>query len=266
MNCKFDDKILHLYVDNQLGDHTRSRLIEHLNFCDRCQSTVESIKALKTEVATACTCVNAPGFLAARISSELDAEQSSVSTRLNLPEKLKLLVLNLQSTRNLAVGFAFVLILFIILIPGKSGMSSVAGELAREYKDGPGYSETASLLSSDPGEITRFFNENIGLNTKIPQLLHEKYKLEGGSIIQLRGNSMAHIRYTDGISMCSMFIVNNPSFEPDRSELYMASGIEFEIFNSGKVNFICWSNGLNSYILCGNCCPLDLVNMAVSDI
>jgi len=266
MNCKFDERILHLYADNQLGDHTRSRLIEHLNYCDQCRSTVESIKALKAEMFSACSSVEAPGYLAARISAELDVAQSSISTRLNLSEKLRLMVFKLQSKRSLAMGFVLLLIIFTILIPGKAGMSSVAGELAKEYSTGPGYTEAAGLVSGDPAEITRFFYENMGLNTKIPQLLHKKFQLEGGSIIQLRGRSMAHIRYTDGIEKCSMFIVNDPSFEPDKSELYRASGVEFEIFNSGKVNFICWNNGFNSYILCSNCCPLDLVNMAVSDI
>jgi len=124
MNCRFDEKILHLYVDSELGEHTRSKLEEHLAYCEECKRIVESIIAMKTALAATCSTVKAPAHLYARISDSLEPALASRLTKLNLKEKLGLITLGFQASRRWAIGVVFALLLIFILFPGKRGLQS----------------------------------------------------------------------------------------------------------------------------------------------
>ena len=266
MSCRFDEKILHLYVDNELGEHTREKLEEHLTYCAECQRTVESINAMKSGLAAACSAVKAPAYLYARISGSLEPAMASRRSKLNLKERLGLLILNFQASRRWAIGVVFALILIFILFPGKRGLQSIAGELAKEHMTHPAYIEASNLHTDEASEVIDFLKQKLGFSSDIPQFIQNKYKLEGVRVFKIQGRPVAHVRYSDGQAGCSMFIINNLSLESDYTELYIASGIEFKACNYGDCNLICWDNGSNCYILCGNCCFKDLVNMAVSFI
>lgn len=266
MICRFDEKILHLYVDNELGEHTRIKLEEHLAYCEECQRTVESIKAMKTGLAVACSAVKAPDYLYARISNILKPARISRQATLNLKEKLRLIILNIQASRGWAIGFVFTLIIIFILFPGKQGLQSIAGELAKEHMTQRTYIESGILLTDEAAKVIDFLKQKLGLDSNIPQFIQNKYKLEGARVLKIKGSPVAHMRYSDGEAGCSMFIINKLSLESDFTELYIASGIEFKACNYGDCNLICWENDRNCYILCGNCCFKDLVNMAVSFI
>lgn len=145
-------------------------------------------------------------------------------------------------------------------------MHNIAGKLAIEHMTQPTYVEAANLQTNEASEVVDFLEQKLGFSSDIPQFIQDKYKLQGARVIKIEGNPVAHVRYSDGLSGCSMFIINNLFLEYDKTELYIASGIEFKVCNSGDCNLICWENDKNCYILCGNCCFKDLVNMAISFI
>jgi len=266
MGCGFDEKILHLYVDNELSEPARAKLADHLAYCADCRATVEAIHAMKTGLAAACSAIRAPEYLYVRILNNLEAIPANRQLKLSLKEKLKLLSLNFRISRRWAMGFVFSLILIFIIFPGKQNLHNLAGELAREHMARPAYGEAAALQTNEASEVIDFLKQKLGFISDIPQHIQSKYKLEGARVLKIEGNSVAQVRYSDGLSGCSMFIINNLFLEYDNTELYIASGVEFKVCNSGDCNLICWENDRNCYILCGNCCFKDLVNMAVSFI
>jgi hypothetical protein len=266
MSCKFDEKILHLYADNELGEHIREKLEEHLAYCGECRRVVESIRALKSELAAACSAVKAPVYLRDMISNSLEPAGISNPAKLNLKEKLSLIALNFHNSRRWAWGFVIAIILIFILLPGKHGLQSIAGKLAKEHMNSLSYVESGLLQTNEAAEVIDFLKQELGLSPDIPQYIQDKFKLEGVRLLKINDNPVAHVRYSDGQDGCSMFILNSLFLEEDYTELYIASGIEFKACNCGDCNLICWENNKNCYILCGNCCFKDLVKMAVSFI
>jgi len=266
MNCRFDEKILHLYVDNELDEHTRKKLEEHLAYCGECQRSIESILALKSGLAAACSAVKAPGYLRAGILNNLEPAGVLSPPKLNFKEKLSLIILKIQASRRWAIGFVFALIFIFILFPGKQGLQSIAGELAKEHMTQQTYVEVSSLQTDEASEAIDFLKQELGFNSNIPQIIQNKYKLEGARVLKIKGSPVAHVRYSDGKAGCSMFIINNLSLESDFAELYIAAGIEFKACNYCDCNLISWENERNCYVLCSNCCFKDLVDMAISFI
>jgi len=266
MSCKFDEKILHLFVDNELGEHIREKLEEHLAYCGECQRAVESIQALKSGLAAACSTVKAPLYLRDMISNSLEPDGIFKPAKLNLKEKLSLIALNFQNSRRWAWGFVIAVILIFILLPGKHGLQSIAGELAKEHMSLTSYAESGLLQTNEAAEVIDFLKQELGLSPDIPQYIQDKYKLEGVRLLKVKGNPVGHVRYSDGQNGCSMFIIDNLLMEAEYTEQYIASGIEFKACNCGDCNLICWENNSNCYILCGSCCFKDLVDMAVSFI
>jgi hypothetical protein len=269
MGCKFDERLIHLYADGELGANARGRVEDHLRICDDCRAVYESIMQLKSELVTACEEVKAPDYLRSRIIALCGQESISDEPVLNRIERFKLKFHKPIASRSLAIGFVLAAIVILVLIPGRGGLNSIAAELAQQHKGQPGTIDTQFLSTSDSHEVESYLDANLEISAFIPPSLPGDLMLKGFSATDLGGKRMAHMRYSDGKIECSLFIY--PDLYPKSTRgggqpSMIAAGTEFEISSSEDVNFICWHKEELAYVLCGCCCFEKLTQLAASTI
>jgi anti-sigma factor RsiW len=266
MHCKFDEHIIHLYLDGELGENARARVEDHLLVCDKCRAKYESLALLRRELASACARIKAPPHLRERISAMPANSMPTAISNFTASEKIRLLFSNARLLRTAAAAFALAAIIFMLLLPKDGDLERMTGKLARVYMEWPGDSDNLSFDSSDSGEIQKYLHSELGLAAVIPQSLDGGFNLSGVKVISMPDGRMAHIRYSDGEMGCSMFIFKETSSSNDGSRMMVISDREFEVGSSADVNFVHWHQGGTGYILCGCCRFEKLAHMAGSRI
>lgn len=266
MACKFDEKIIHLYIDGELGETARERVKQHLSICDDCRAKYKSILIIKEQTYSACSIVQAPAYLSTRVIASIDSAGRKEAVKYTLFERLALAFMNIRPSRALGVGLVFAIVMMSVLFPAKRGLSRVAGHLAGEYMAWPENSTVESIATNSHYQAEEFFYRNLHISAEIPEVLAGGMKLTGAGIVDLNGMPVAHARYSDGKMDCSMFIFKEiqPGHKP--SSTLVIAGQEYEISSSADVNFICWHKDRMNYVLCGCCCFEKLSELAQSSI
>lgn len=266
MNCRFDEKIYHLYADGELGESARRLVEEHLETCYLCKAKFESIIFIKDQMREACLKVQAPAYLRTRIIANLEGANRPGTLQLGFFERLNLIIMNFRSARMAALGIIFSLVMLAVLLPGRRGLSKVAGDLAHEYTSWHVNNPVEFLSTGDPGEAEQYIVRNLGIHSEIPSALASDMMLVGVGLADLNGDLIAHARYSDGKMDCSMFIFEEkqPGHKP--SATLVAAGQEYEISSSADVNLLCWHKDKMNYVLCGCCCFEKLSQLAMSTI
>jgi anti-sigma factor RsiW len=266
MNCKFDEKILHLYADGELGETARARVEHHLAICQDCRARYESIIFIKEQMHEACSMVKAPEYLKTRVTASINSIEPAKILNFGFLERFTLAITKFKPSRVVTLGFLFSIVMLFVLFPGKRGLSKIAGDLAEEFMAWPERGAIESISTNNPNEAEAYFIQKLDINSKIPALLAGGMKLIGAGIADLNGQPVAHARYSDGSMECSMFIFRQaqPGYRP--SSTLMVAGREYEISSSAEVNLLCWHKNEMNYVLCGCCCFEKLSELAISSI
>jgi hypothetical protein len=265
MRCKFDEKILLLYFDNELGEYLASKVKNHLAICRNCRQKLATYELLRRRLAEACAFDKAPEHLRHRIDAALVSEAAQPSIRLNPINKIKLILTDFYPSRIVALGAALAIVLLLALIPG-GGLNTVASTLAAEHFMTPEQMMIQAFHSSEPGEINAYFHRLFGREINIPEYIGDGIGLDCVCLFYLDGKPVAHAIYKKGGLMYSLFVGDKKIIRSNRSNMFMASGREFEFGSKQNVNLICWDLNNLIYILVG-CCPHEtLVNLAVASI
>ncbi len=266
MSCKFDEKIIHLYADEELGDTARRRAEQHLSICDECRAKYQAIAAVKEELIASCAETKAPEYLRTRIIASLDSIAEDSDLKLGLTDRFKLMILNLRQSRAVAVSAAFGIVMLMLLFPGEQGLSHMADDFAKEHIAYNDHTDASSFITGSTDEVEMYFYDQLGIKLSIPSSLSGEFNLKGASIFEIDGMKAAHARYSDESMECSLFIFQDP--EPGNHSKYTlsASGKEFEISSKDDVNLICWHKGQVAYVLCGCCCFETLTSLAKAGV
>ncbi len=266
MSCKFDERIIHLYADGELGETARARVEEHLSICDDCRIKYKTIMIIRQELATACIAEKAPGYLATRIKANLDNIDNTESVSLGVFDRFRMMLMNFKGSKAAATAFAFGLVLMFVLFPGEQGLSSMAGELAQAHVSYPDRVSAMSINSESSEQVGAFLSGNLGIAVKLPQKLSGDVHLTGARIVEIDGMKAAHAYYADNDMQCSLFIFQTPESGNKPKYTMRAADREYEIGSSSDVNFICWHEGQMAYVLCGCCCFDKLTQLATSGV
>jgi anti-sigma factor RsiW len=265
MGCKFDEKIIHLYVDDELGETARARIEDHLNICDDCWIKYQSILLLRQKLAAACFKTRAPAHFKPHISNLLHTREKTPAV-FSHNDKIKYIFANVRASRPLAIGLVAAAILFLVLSHAGSGLSRLTRPLGQEYISWSGDANEIIPLRDDPQQVRDYCSANLGAISDIPECLSPGFELQGARLITLQSKQMIHLRYSNGKSACSMFVFKEEHPHDPRGPLLIASDREFEIGSSDDINFIRWHKGEVTYILCGCCCFDELARLAVATI
>ena len=266
MSCKFDEKILHLYLDNELGETTLQRLEKHLETCPICRRKLDTLQTIRNELEAACLQTKAPAHLKARILSDLNTHKKWAWSYSELIDRLKMGFLNLPARRVLAVGFVLAVTALLIINSSYTTLESMADELAEGYKSWPGASQANMLNSSDSREVISYFKSGFDIDVPLPEFLPDSLNLESAGVLYVGGRRIAHLRYSNGEARYSLYIVQSSSMHHNGVDNFKSHGREFEITNRSDINLLSWQQDDYSYILCGCCCFDRLAGLASSTI
>lgn len=266
MTCRFDEKILHLYIDNELGAETKARVSEHLRFCDECLARVKAIENFKNKLSEVCSTIKTPQHLRSRVLEKLDQEQPSGEIKLRLLDNIKLIFQNVKPAQAVVPGLVFAFILLLVFIPNRDGLNSIAGILAKQHLHRHSLEIEDELQTNISSEISSFLVNYLGQRVDIPGSLGKDICLKGCCLFQVKDMQVAHVYYTSELIDCSLFIVDSSIIGNGRVDHLIASGVRFGYGSSKDVNYICWQKASKTYIL-ASCCPHDkLINLAMTAI
>jgi len=266
MICKFDDKILHLYVDGELDDEKKIRLTEHLRFCDDCSARVREIESLKNVLSKACLTVRAPLYLRSKVIEKIGREQSFKEIKFTFLDNIRLFFQDMKPAQAIIPGFIFAIVLLLVFVPNRSGLSTMAGILAQQHlhHNRPGIE--AELQTDISSEVNVFLSGCLGQTVNIPGCLGKDVYLKGCCLFKVQDMNVAQVGYGNGSTKCSRFIIDSPILEDCRANYLVASGVKFRYGSIENVNYICWQEGSNTFVII-SCCPhYKLINMAISTI
>jgi len=266
MACRFDEKILHLYIDGELGDETETRVSEHLRFCDECSAKVKAIENLKNGLSEVCLAVKATQHLRSRVVEKLDLEQSSSEIKFSLLDNIKIIFNNIKPAKAIIPGLVFAIVLLFVFIPNKDGLSNIAGILAKQHLQRHSLGIEDGLQTSISSEVSGFLDNYLGQRLNIPGNLGKDVCLKGCCLFKIKDMQVAHVCYASRLIDCSLFIIDSSILDDGRADYLVASGVKFRYGSSKNVNYICWQKALKVYILV-SCCPHDeLINLAMTVI
>jgi mycothiol system anti-sigma-R factor len=266
MSCKFDEKILHQYLDNELGEATRQRLEKHLETCSICRRKLDTLQTIRIELNLACFETKAPAHLKARILSDLHAHKKWAWSYSDFIDRLKMGFLNLPARRVLAVGFVLAVAALLIINSSYTTLESMADELAEGYMSWPGVGQVDLLNSSDTHEVSSYLKSGFDIDVPLPKFLPDSLNLESAGVLYVGGRQIAHLRYSNGPAHYSLYIMQSSSIHHNGVGSFKSHGREFEITNRSDINLLSWQQGDFSYILCGCCCFDRLAGLASSTI
>ena len=264
MSCKFDEKILHLYLDNELGELTKQRLEKHLETCSICRQRLDTFRAIRDKLQANCSRAKAPAVLRERILTDLGTNHKWKWSFSDLLDGLKIGILNLRARKIMAAGFVLVILGLLIVNSSYNTLESMADELADGYTFWPGISQAAMLNSSDNNEVNLFLKSDFGLDVPLPEFLPDSLNLESAGVLYISGRKIAHLRYSNGEARYSLFIVQSSLLHHHGVDCFKSHGREFEVSHRFNVNLLSWQQNNYAYILCGRCCYDRLARLASS--
>jgi mycothiol system anti-sigma-R factor len=264
MGCNFDEKILHLYVDNEIDADLKARVENHLADCGECRNKVEVLQMIRLRLVQACSDQKAPRHLRQRIKAEIAVPDYPEKTELNLFEKIKLTFADLYPSKTFAASLILAIVLILLLLPAGRGLNGIAGSLVEEHFKPPEDNHDHEFFSGDAGEICEYYRRRFDLEVGVPAFLGNNIKFKCGCLMRVKNKPALHLYYESGQMLYSLFVIDADLIKPDRTRIFIASGREFEFGKRDDLNFIGWENNEMKYVLAG-CCPHEaLVNLAVA--
>jgi hypothetical protein len=227
---------------------------------------VKAIENFKNKLSEVCLTVKAPQYLRLRVVGKLDQEQSSSEIKFSLLDNIKLIFNNIKPAQAIIPGLVFAFVLFLVFIPNKDGLSSIASILAKQHLLRHNLGIEDGLQTSISSEVSGFLDNYLGRRVNIPGYLGEDICLKGCCLFKIKYMQVAHVYYASELIDCSLFIIDSSVLDNGRADYLMASGVKFRYGSSKDINYICWNKASKVYILV-SCCPHDeLINLAMTVI
>jgi hypothetical protein len=263
MSCLFDEKLLYLYIDNELEEVTSARITNHLSTCDHCRMKIDQLMLSKNSITDCCAETKTPDKLRKLITDSLHSSDSSNEIKTSYLNKIKVNLRNYYFAKTAAVAMAAAIFLIIILIPSGNNLNSIASTLTDEHINALDPKSNQEFSSKIPTEIETYFSDVFKTNIVAPIRLSGDLKLKCGSLVSIKSKPAAHLYYTNQTISFSLFIMLPKAIDGnDNTNAFKAMGQKYEFDCCEDVNLISWDKNKLIYILVG-CCPLrNLVNLA----
>jgi hypothetical protein len=266
MPCNFDEKLLHLFVDNELDSGEKERVAGHIENCPDCSMRLRIISATKNTLRIASQTQSAPLSLKARIQANLNNEQTVNSLRLSFADRFRLIFGGFRPAQATVIGAILILVISLVFIPGKSPASNLADTLTMEYIRHHGLIDDTGIESNKSQEVADFLLRQVGQPLDFPECIDSDLCVAGGCLEKFANLPIAHIIYKGGKTCCSLFVVPLTDSSAVLPNILTANADTFQVGQCNRSNYICWHRDRQLFILVG-CCPQDkLLNLARASI
>src|SRR6266852_2638371 len=251
---------LHELLDGRLQAEARARVEEHIASCTSCRGEIEALRLTKLAARRAFAAEPAPHALQQRILQALDQEDEraqKLQTPGALPSRRRRRYI---FATGLAASVLVAASLYLLKKPPALPVS-----VAEDYRAYQAGRISLELRTSDPAALGRFFAERgVAFRTRVLDLGMMGYRLVGGRVHRLRGQTSAFFVYEgpgNRIVICQMF-EGALSDLPARAVMREQGGISMRAYRVGVTSLAFWQEGNVVCVLASALTMEDLIRLA----
>jgi anti-sigma factor RsiW len=238
-------------LDGRLQGEARARVEEHIASCTSCRGEIEALRLTKLAARRAFAAEPAPHALQQRILHALDQEDERIPSR-----RRRRVIL----ATGLAASVLVAASLYLLKKPPALPVS-----VAEDYQAYQAGRTELDLRTSDPAALGRFFAERgVAFRTRVLDLGMMRYRLVGGRVHRLRGQTSAFFVYEgpgNRIVICQMF-EGTLSDLPAGAVMREQGGISMRAYRVGVTSIAFWQEGKVVCVLASDLPMEDLIRLA----
>ncbi len=228
-------------LDGRLQGEARARIEEHLASCAACRSETEALRLTKLAARRAFAADPAPQALQQTILQSLDEEDGHglkppIPSRRYFRQRRRLIF-----AVGLAASGLVAAALYLLTRPPQ-----LPATVAKDYEAYRRGRISLELRTHDPAALSRFFAErHVAFRTRILDLGMMRYRLIGGRVHRLRGQTSAFFVYEGPgkrIAVCQMF-EGSVSDLPAGATIRKRGEITMRAYKVGGTGIAFWQEG-----------------------
>jgi|GEM_PF-5638286 len=259
--CLFDERLLHLRLDDELSEYRRRSVDGHLSRCRSCELTFAGMARLKESVAEAARRVSAPATLRDSIILALTEADSSG----RMPKRAflhKLVNDRVRLFGAAAVAAAAVFFVFAARHRHFNEESEVARLVLHEYEEYREEFPPDGVKTNRPYEAEEYFHRRLGHRVSVPGDFGPGIELAGACVAEIGGGPLTCVIYEADPIEYMLFVVpgacrfgGGPLTIACGEYLYRRGG-------DGDARYIAWHEDGSDYYLVGCCSHEKLLMLA----
>jgi anti-sigma factor RsiW len=268
MDCNFDEKLLHQYIDDELEAGQKAAIESHLGLCAICQNRIAELKGLKDILATACLEQKAPLVLRYRILDSLEQESIARDKKPGIFERLRNFNFLFRPARIAVPALAGLVIVALVWLNWSYRQPRITIELVtNEHLADAGMITANKNGKEEIAAIIKTLINNSNQSLDIPDCLAPGTNIANGHLTQIGDANAAHILYANDSTHCSLFIFPTGVLTTrDPQHVLISSGTEYQCGRNNGLNYVLWGKNGRTYIITSCCSHEKLLNMARSAI
>ncbi len=259
--CLFDERLLHLRLDDELSEYRRQAVDGHLARCRSCEYAFAGIAMLKERVAEAANQISAPAKL--RDSIILALSEADASGRLPRPAFLeKLLNDRVRLLGVAAVAAAAAFFVFAARQRHFNEGSAVARLVLHEYEEYREEFPRDGIRTNRPHEAEEYFYRQLGHRVSVPGDFGPGIELAGVCVTEIGGGPSTCAIYEADPIEYMLFIVPEKCRSAGQVSTIACGEYLYRRGGAGDARYINWTAGGCDYYLVGRCSHERLLMLA----
>jgi len=233
--CETTQKRLYQYLDGELGMQENREVEEHLLRCPHCNAILQEQRRFLTVLGSGALRDKAPAALRARVVSRLERQR-----------KPRFFLLRPAMSWRLAGCTALALMAAVLLavrfLPGKSGTPPFIQALARNHQAFLQGGQGLSLTSSDPGDVARWVEQQLGQAPKFPRFDDSNVVLLGARIGRYQELPVAYVSYeVHKVPVTLVVVKKTPETDIETAQHTHVEDRRINFAQAQGLNVVSWS-------------------------
>ncbi len=259
--CLFDERLLHLRLDDELSEYRRRFVDDHLGRCPNCESAFWGLANLKEKVAEAVNRGSAPVKLRERVIDALDNAYAAggISGRVFLDRFFNDRV-GLAGVITMAAAIVF----FVFAARSRhfGGNSDPALDILHEYEEYRQEFPDDGVRTNNPHEAGEFFFRKLGQRVNVPGDFGPGIELTGACVLELGDGKSTCAIYAADSAQYMLFMVPGMCRSAGGTFAIACGEYLYRRGGHGKTKYISWHKDGSEYYLVGGCSHERLLMLA----
>jgi len=234
MECSQIEKSIELYLDSELTLSDRRDFEEHVQLCSACESKVAGLRSIQSMVSNS-NINSAPASLKHKIQNQLKDYTGESQEKFSIKHWFGF------GAGSMAIG-SFVTWFIMALLISTPEQIQLADLVVASHVRSMMVDHKMDVLSSDRHTVKPWFNGRVDFSPTVKDLQQEGYKLLGGRLDYIQGQSVSALVYQRRAHIINAFIFKSNDKNNSNSALMSLQRDGYNLFNWKK-------NGLEYWVI-----------------